>query len=126
MDTASLQVGVLLSEKHTTGQALSEWSMEQYHRSPTQHIYEKATADEACKVGATSNGTVVRPFLALHVCRGQGGHAVCAEVDEKLVDPSGSPCPPTDGGCWERLCESRWLDRRGTLLSIVDQVLAYE
>jgi hypothetical protein len=125
-ETASVQLGVLLSKEHTSGQALSEWVMGEYHRSPTMQLYENASADEACKVGAMSNGTSVRQFLALHVCRGRRAHAACAEVDERLVDPSGSPCGPSDSVCWQRLCDSRWADRRATLQSIVEQVLAQE
>jgi len=123
--TASLQVGVLLSEKHASGQALSAWVMEQYRKSPTLQLYENAGGDEACKAGATSTDTTVRPFLALHLCRGGNAHAACAEVDEKLVDPSGSPCPIDDDDCWQKLCDARWADRRATLEAIVDQVLAY-
>jgi hypothetical protein len=125
LDTASLQLGVLLSEKHASGRALSAWVMEQYHGSPTLQLYENAGDDEACKAGATSTDATVRPFLALHLCRGGNAHAACAEVDEKLVDPSGSPCPIENDDCWQKLCDARWADRRATLEAIVDQVLAY-
>jgi hypothetical protein len=125
LDTASVQVGVILSEKHTSGRALNTWLMDEYRKSPTTQFFENAADEEACKVGATTNGTEVRLFLALHLCRGRGAYAVCAEVDEKLVDPSGSPCPIDDGACWPRLCEERWIQRRTTLTAIADQVLAY-
>jgi hypothetical protein len=123
LDTASLQLGVLLSEKHNTGEGLSQWSMEQYRRSPTMQLYEEVAGDEACKVGATSSGTAVRQFLALHICRAKGKYAACAEADERLVDPSGSPCGVTDTACWRDMCASRWKARRASLEPIVDAVL---
>lgn len=125
LDSASLQVGVLLSEKHASGRALSTWVMQQYRGSSTLQLYEDAGDDEACKAGATSTDTTVRLFLALHLCRGGKAHASCVEVDEKLVDPSGSPCPPEDADCWRELCDARWTDRRAMLEAIVDQVLAH-
>jgi hypothetical protein len=122
-----VQVGVLLSEKHATGQALGAWVMEQYRRSPALQLYaDDSDAETACKVGATSTGSSVRQFLALHTCGARGGHAVCAEIDERLVDPSGSPCPPNDDECWQRLCDARRAERGAALQSIVDQVLAHE
>jgi hypothetical protein len=126
MDSASVQVGVLLSEKHATAEVLSAWLMEQYRRSPTMQLFEDAGAETACKVGATSNGSLVRQFLALHSCGARGRTSVCAEIDERLLDPSGSPCPPSDTECWQRLCDARRVERGPTLQSIVDEVLAFE
>lgn len=125
MDAASLQVGVLLSERHGSGSAASTWLMEEYRKSPTMQMFENADGEEACKVGATSDGTEVRPFLALHLCRGRGAHVACAEVDERLLDPGGLPCPTEDRACWGGLCEARWSERRTALVAIVDQVLDY-
>lgn len=124
LDTASIQVGIILSEKHSSGSAASTWLMEEYRRSPTMQMFEDAAGEEACKVGATTSGNGVRQFLALHLCRGRGTYVACAEVDERLVDPSGSPCPIENSTCWRELCEERWNERRTTLVAIVDQVLA--
>jgi len=125
MPSASLQVGVLVSRKHASGAELHRWIMDQYRRSPTVQWYESATADEACKIGVTSNGTTVRPFVALHVCRAAGGVAGCAEVDQGLDDDESGRCVSgASAGC-DEICALRWLTARASLEPILDGLLGH-
>ena len=122
LPSASLQVGVLASRKHASGAELHRWIMDQYRRSPTTQWHESTTADEACKIGVTSEGGP-RPFVALHVCRASGGTAACAEVDERLDDSDVGRCLTSLSDCWEELCTLRWRPARANLEPILDGVL---
>jgi hypothetical protein len=123
LPSASLQVGVLVSRTHASGAELHRWIMDQYRRSPAVQWHESATADEACKIGVTGDGTTVRPFVALHVWRAAGGVAACAEVDQSLDDDESGRCVSgASAGC-EEICTLRWLPARAILEPVLDAVL---
>lgn len=124
LPSASLQVAVLASRRHASGAELHRWIMDQYRRSPTTRWHESTTADEACKIGVTSEGGP-RPFVALHVCRAAQGTAACAEVDERLDDGDVGRCLTSLSDCWEELCTLRWLPARANLEPILDDVLEH-
>lgn len=117
---AALQVGVLASRKHASGAALHRWVMDQYMRSPTAGWHVASTADEACKIGTSQEG---RHFLALHVCRGAGGLAACAEVDRGLEPNDIGRCASGPPGCWDEMCALAWMPSRTLLEPIVEDVL---
>ncbi len=120
METASLQLGILVSQEHSSGVELHSWIMEQYHGSPTTQWYESSTSDEACKVGLASGP---RPFVALHVCRAATGVSACAEADEQIGDDVVGRCLNGAGDCWDELCGRVWATRRAALEAEVSRVL---
>jgi len=122
MPSASLQVGVMLSEKHASGPELHRWIMDQYRKSPTLQWHESATLDEACKIGVTG-ANPPRPFVALHVCRAAGGVAACAEADRQLSEGDVGRCLAGATGCWDEVCTLRWLPTRASLEPILTGML---
>jgi hypothetical protein len=122
MPSASLQVGVLLSEEHASGAELNRWIMDQYRTSPTAQVHESVTEDEACKIGI-AGGARPRVFVALHVCRSAGGVAACAEADRQLADADVSRCAAGPAGSCQEICTLRWLPTRASLEPILDGVL---
>ncbi len=108
LETASLQVGILVSEEHTSGVELHDWIMEQYRSSPTAQWYESTTSDEACKVGLAPGP---RPFAALHICRAASGVSACVEIDERLGDDVVGRCLNGAGDCWDEVCSQLWARR---------------
>jgi hypothetical protein len=117
---ASLQVGVLVSRKYASGAELHRWVMDQYMRVPAAGWHVATTADEACKIATTPEG---RHYVALHVCRGAGGVAACAEVDRSLEPNSIGRCAAGPPGCWDEVCTLAWLPARALLEPILDDVL---
>lgn len=104
--TASIQVGLLASEEHSTGADLHTWTMEQYHSFPAAQWFESTTADEACKVGLPPGPP--RPFVAIHVCRTGARGAACAEADQRLDDSIVGRCLNDGWDCWDELCTQKW------------------
>lgn len=120
LPTASLQVGILVSQEHSSGVELHNWVMQRYHESPTARWYESSIAGEACKVGL---GPGPRPFVALHVCRSASGVSACAEADERLGDEIVGRCLNRTNDCWDELCSRMWGSRRAALEAEVYGVL---
>ncbi|MCM2257818.1 MAG: hypothetical protein NDJ94_19460 [Vicinamibacteria bacterium] len=125
LDTAPRQVGLLASRKLVTGIDLHDWVMKQYRAAAFDHWHEEETADEACKVGGPT-GPTIRPFVALHVCRGGAGVAACAEVDDGLTDAVVARCAGGTPGCWDELCRQMWETHRAGLETLVRQVATSE
>ena len=121
LETASLQVGILVSQEHASGVELHKWVMEQYRKSPTAQWYESSNSEEACKVGLGQGPP--RPFVALHVCRSASGVSACAEADERLGDDVVGRCLNRGGDCWDELCTQMWASRRAALEAEVYGVL---
>ncbi len=123
MPTAKLQVGIIHSRDHTTGEALHAWTLERFQESRLVGSFVSREHDEACKTGALDQGDHgVRNFVAIHVCRTGVGAAACAEIDEALGFDDVS-CV-VDGVCAQRLCDARWSAARADLEPILARVLA--
>src|SRR5262245_4130218 len=118
LDTASLQVAIIMSREHASGSELHAWVMDQYHHSPTAQWHESATSDEACKVGLPAGPP--RPFVALHVCRTSQGTAACAEADERIGDELVARCLDRGWSCWDELCTQKWAAWRAPLEALVE------
>src|SRR5262245_46245295 len=52
LPSAPLQVGVIVSNEHTTAKALHQWIRDQALRSGTPQYHNSGTNDESCTVGA--------------------------------------------------------------------------
>lgn len=117
LERASLQVGILVSTGHPSGEELHRWMIDQYRHSPTQQWHEDATAEEDCKVGLGPGPP--RPFLAVQICRSIPGGSACAEADEQLSDEQVGRCLNRQSGCWDELCNQRWASRRQSLEAIL-------
>lgn len=121
LPSADLQVGVLHSTDHATGEALLGWITSEFERVPMVKPSSQTSGDEACKA-ALSNGTDIRPFMTLQICRTGVGAAACAEADQRLTD-SETGCLAMTPGCFERLCNGRWIETRQVLEPIVARAL---
>lgn len=123
MPTAKLQVGIIHSRDHATGEALHAWTLERFSQSPLAGSHVSRGHDEACKTGTVDLGDHgPRTFIAIHVCRTGLGAAACAEVDEALsLDDAGCA---GDFLCAQRLCDGRWAAARADLEPILTRVLA--
>jgi hypothetical protein len=121
LPTATLQVGILLTDRFPSASAFNDWTLDEYRRSPTQQYYESKTADEACKIGLPPGP--IRPFVAVQVCRAGGGYAACAEADERLDGDYVGRCLSEGWSCWERICSWRFEARRASLVAVLQGVL---
>lgn len=116
---ADVQLGVMHSTEHTTGEAFLAFITEQFRRSDVVEPVVFDVVDESCKGGWNNSGPV-RPFIALQVCRTGVGASACAELDEKFDDVA---CVHDSFGCFKELCNARWEEARAVLEPIVKAAL---
>lgn len=121
MPDAALQVGVMHSADHASGEVLHRHVMESFARSGVVTYLVDSRNDEACKAGVSSPPSGPRPFLAIHICRTGVGQSACAEIDEQVVGPDVACLVRED--CARTMCDRRWAEARADLLPIVDGVL---
>ena len=122
IESASLQLGILMSKDHQSPAAFQDWILAQYRASPTQQWYETvANPTEACKIGLSPE-LPPRPFVAVHKCQGGAGVSACAEADERLSDEIVGRCLRSST-CWDEICNARFAAWRGNLQSILDDML---
>jgi hypothetical protein len=120
---ASLQVGVIISSDHATGSALHTWIADQALRSGDVHAFDSTASEESCRAGASvPEGKAPRTYLTLQVCRTGVARAVCVEADEVLDGGTFTTCLGTDG-CFEDVCNERWLARRESLDGLVADMM---
>jgi hypothetical protein len=123
LESASLQLGIILSRKHDRPAALQDWIMAGYRRSPTQQWHESLPSPtEACKVGLGPT-TPPRAFAAVHVCQGGSGVSACAEADEWLSDEVVGRCLNQSSACWDAVCTGRFEAWRKNLETVLDDLL---
>jgi hypothetical protein len=121
MPGAALQVGVMHSADHASGEVLHQRVMESFARSGVVTYLVDSRNDEACKAGVSNPPSGPRPFLAIHICRTGVGQSACAEIDEQVVGPDVACLVRED--CARRMCARRWDAARADLLPVVDGVL---
>lgn len=121
MPGAALQVGVIHSADHASGEVLHQRLMASFARSRVMPRHIDSNNDEACKAGVADLPSGPRPFVAIHICRTGVGQSACAEIDEQVSD--GDVACVVDGNCARTLCASRWAAARADLEPIVDRVL---
>lgn len=123
LPVASLQVGVIISSDHSTGSALHAWIAEQAARSGNVHGFDSTANEESCRAGASvPEGRAPRTYLTLQVCRTGVARAICVEADEDLDDGTFTSCLTTSG-CFEDVCNERWLARRESLDRLVADMM---
>jgi hypothetical protein len=123
LESASLQLGVLMSTNHKSPADFQNWVLAQYRASPTQQYYEVIpNPTEACKIGLGPD-LPPRPFVAVHKCQGGAGVTACAEADERLSAEVVGRCLNSKYSCWEEVCNARFAAWRPNLESILDDML---
>ena len=115
---APLQVGVIVSNEHTTAKALHQWIRELALRSGTPQFHNSGTNDESCTVGVTPG----RTYMALEVCKTGVERAACVEADEELEEGIFTSC--INGSCFQDVCDARWLERREALDLLAADILS--
>lgn len=110
MPSASLQVGVIVSSDHATATALHEWVHDQTYRAGGLVVHDSGTPDASC----TAGGIPPRTYMALEVCKTGVARAACAQADE-VLDPGILTSCVNSPGCFEDVCDQRWLTRREPL-----------
>lgn len=115
---APLQVGVIVSNEHTTAKALHQWVREQALRSGTPQYHNTGTNDESCTVGVMPG----RTYMALEVCKTGVERAACVEADEALEASIFTSC--INGSCFQEVCDARWLARREPLDLLAADILS--
>ena len=115
---APLQVGVIVSNEHTTAKALHRWIRDQALRSGTPQYHNSGTNDESCTVGVIPG----RPYMALEVCKTGVERAACVEADEELEEGIFTSC--LNGSCFQDVCDARWLERREALDLLAADILS--
>jgi hypothetical protein len=121
MPGAALQVGVIHSADHASGEVLHQRVMQSFIRSGVVTYHVDARNDEACKAGVSNPPSGPRPFLAIHVCRTGVGQSACAEVDEQIS--GGDVACLVREECARTMCAARWAAARAELDPIVTRVL---
>ena len=119
LPSASLQVGVIVSTEHTTAAALHTWVQDQFNRSGGLAMHQSGTSEESCKAG----GDPKRTYTALDVCKTGVARAACVEADEQL-DPGTFTSCLNQPGCFDDVCDRRWLMRREALDLLAADVLS--
>lgn len=122
MPGAALQVGVIHSADHASGEVLHQRVMQSFTQSGVVTYHVDSRNDEACKAGVSSPPSGPRPFLAIHVCRTGVGQSACAEVDEQIT--GGEVACLVREECARTMCAARWAAARADLIPIVERVLA--
>jgi hypothetical protein len=117
MPGASLQVGVLISTEHATAHGLLSWIRDQARRSGEQRYHDSGTDSETCVVGLSSQ-PALRTYMALQMCKSDASRAACIESDRVLDGGEFGSCL-NEVGCFEDVCNERWLDERDTLDAIL-------
>ena len=115
---APLQVGVIVSNEHTTAKALHQWIRDQALRSGTPQYHNSGTNDESCTVGVMPG----RTYMALEVCKTGVERAACVEADEELEEGIFTSC--INGSCFQDVCDARWLERREALDLLAADILS--
>jgi hypothetical protein len=115
---APLQVGVIVSNEHTTAKALHQWIRELALRSGTPQFHNSGTNDESCTVAVTPG----RTYMALEVCKTGVERAACVEADEELEEGIFTSC--INGSCFQDVCDARWLERREALDLLAADILS--
>lgn len=121
MPGAALQVGVIHSADHASGEVLHQRVMQSFTRSGVVTYHVDSRNDEACKAGVANPPSGPRPFLAIHVCRTGVGQSACAEVDEQVTG-SDVACLVREE-CARTMCAARWAAARAELTPVVERVL---
>ena len=117
LPSAPLQVGVIVSNEHTTAKALHKWIRDQALQSGPQY-HNSGTNDESCTVGAMPG----RTYMTLVVCKTGVERAACVEADEPLEQGIFSSC--LNGSCFQDVCDARWLERREALDLLAADILS--
>jgi hypothetical protein len=119
LPTAPLQVGVIVSNEHTTAKALHEWVRDQALRSGTPQYHNSGANDESCTVGVMPG----RTYMALEVCKTGVERSACVEADEELEQGIFTSC--LNGSCFQDVCDARWLERREALDLLAADILSH-
>lgn len=106
----SIQVGVILSDRHLTARDLHSWVREEAGGSGDAVLYYSDRNDESCKVG----GNPQRTYVALEVCKTGVARAACVEADEALDTGILTACG-SNRQCYSTVCDRQWLKRREAL-----------
>jgi hypothetical protein len=114
---APLQVGVIVSNDHTTAKDLHQWIRSQALRSTPQY-HHSGTNDESCTVGVTP----ARTYMALEVCKTGVERAACIETDEELDEGTFTSC--LNDTCFQDVCDARWLERREAMDLLAADILS--
>lgn len=118
LPSAPLQVGVIVSNEHTTAKALHQWIRDLALRSGTPQYHNSGTNDESCTVGVAPR----RTYMALEVCKTGVERAACVEADEELEEEIFTSC--LNGSCFQDVCDARWLERREALDLLAADILS--
>jgi hypothetical protein len=123
LPTAWTQIGVMISARRPTADALEAWIREEYAKSPTDKLYDAGPGRETCKIGVQNfdRYAYTRVFVAVQVCKTGNGRAACAEDDEPISAPSNCGTPTLN--CYEAICDGRRRYDGAALAALVDQVL---
>ena len=113
MPRATPQVGVILSNEHSTARALHDWIGEQSMRAGGPPMYSTGEAGAVCKVAVSNLPDGPRAYISLTVCKTGVARAVCTEADETLNESEFTSCVGSSG-C-PSLCDLRWAQRREAL-----------
>lgn len=108
LDTASLQIGIILGHGPYDAKELHQWVMRHYDASPIESWYMWVDPVDtwACKVGRDPR--YGRPFVAIHICRKGPAGTATVEADERLDDSVLRACRgPERMACWNELCVAK-------------------
>ena len=123
MPSASLQVGVIVSTEHNSGNHLQGWIREQASRSTRQQVFHDSLGlAEVCRVGAITVEGETRTFVSLQLCQSGKASVACVEADLAVPDTVVSRCG-SDTGCFEDMCTRRWRDQREALEALAAEFL---
>jgi len=111
---ASLQIGVIISSDHATGGELHDWIRAQFTKSGSLQLFVSDGREESCHA-AVDRG---RTYMSLQVCKTGVERAASVEADEVLDASIATSCTGKIG-CFDDICDQRWLARREALDSLV-------
>jgi hypothetical protein len=117
---ASLQVGLIVSTEHPTGDRLLTWIREQSRASGTMRYHDSGTTSESCVVGVNEPQT--RTYMALQLCKTAGRGAACIESDRVLDGDLFASCL-NNTGCFNAECNRRWGNERTDLDAVLTAIV---
>lgn len=118
---ASLQVGVIVSDRGESDEDLHNWVVDRYRETQGLQSYHlEAQWNWACKVGLPQRPP--QPFIAVHLCRNGDRGTACAEVQEELTLDDVGSCI-NKWSCWHTMCEERWDARHDALETLIENAV---
>ena len=111
VQVASLQLGIISSQKYPTAPALLEWIQEQSKLSTTPlRVHDSVNGNERCLAGLSP----IRSFMAIQLCKTGDALAACIESDRRVDQYDLGNCV-NKTGCMAAMCERKWLEERDNL-----------